>query len=380
MPEFEEEKADLLDELSELSEERSRALSGQEELSDQLETTSDLLAAERRRSREATGALAIAVQRRAKSHRLEEEIVALREALSEAELALASAAAGDAGLSTEWVMRTVTRYSGELEEAHNKINALEAQLQETGSSDVLEDIAAWVRGLRTPLTSIGGYTDLLLNRNAGVITSQQESLLQRIQFNVKNISRTVDLMNASTRRLLSDQTSKGQVNVRGVIEAAIDTVSPGLQAKVLRIDLSIADDLPSLLDSGDEFYRMVVQALTGACLVSSANSRLLVTAQQVTSQSENGERPSDRRFLCLTVGDEGGRPSHDLYALAIGDRESRSSVQHEIDLTELSAAVENAANLASAHGGRSWLDFTSKKGSQLTVLLPYRDVGAVVSE
>jgi hypothetical protein len=140
--------------------------------------------------------------------------------------------------------------------------------------------------------------------------------------------------------------------VRGVIEAAIDTVSPGLQAKVMRIDLSIADDLPSLLDSGDEFYRMVVQALTGACLVSSANSRLLVTAQQVTSQSENGERPSDRRFLCLTVGDEGGRPSHDLYALAIGDQESQSSVQHEIDLTELSAAVENAANLASAHGLR----------------------------
>ncbi|UCG23475.1 MAG: GAF domain-containing protein [Chloroflexota bacterium] len=375
-PKIEEEKADLLKELNVLSKERNQALSRQEELSKQLEAKSDLLVAERRKSREATGALAVAAQRHAKSLRLQKEIVALREALSEAELALASAAAGDAGLSAEWVMRTVTRYSGELEQAHDQIDALEAQLQETHSSEGLEEIAAGVRGLRTPLTSISGYTDLLLNSNMGSISIQQENSLQRMQANVESMIKTVDLMNASTRRLLTSQTSKGLVQVRGVIEAALNSVGPVLQAKALRIDLSIADDLPSLLHSGDGFHRIVVQALTGACLVSSTNGRLRISAQQLTSNGKDREPANGRRFLRLVIGDEAGRRSHDLYSQAIGDQRSRPSSQDGVDLSELSATVENTASLATAHGGRSWLDFTSKNGSAMTVLLPLSDPSA----
>ncbi|HSG18194.1 MAG TPA: hypothetical protein VLE70_18000 [Anaerolineae bacterium] len=378
-PEFKLEKAKLLNELDAISEERDLALSRQEELSKQLGTTSDLLVAERKRVREASGALAIAAQRHAKSQRLEEEVISLREALSEAELALASAAAGDAGLSTDWVMRTVTRYSGELEEAQDHINALEEQLQQTHNSGALEDIAEWARGLRTPLTSIGGYTDLLLNQNVGQISSQQESLLQRMQFNVESMINTIDLMISSVRRLLSVQSGEGQVDVRRVIEAAINAVSPDLQAKALRIDLSVANDLPPLQDSSDEFYRIVVQALTGACLVSSANSRLLVSAEQVASPAKNGNPLNALRFLRFSIGDEGGQHSHELYARAMKGQESSPQEQQGVDLTELSAALENAASLATARGGRSWLDLTLKNGGVLSVLLPFSGVGATES-
>ena len=378
-PDFERDKAILATELNTMAEERDQALSRLGEMSEQLGMTRSRFDVEHRRLRETTQALAIAVQRQAKVQRLEEEVDALREALSEAELALASAAAGEAGLSAEWVMRTVTRYSGELEEAQARINALELQLEQQEDGDFLVDAGRKVRELRTPLTALGGYTDLLLDKNMGSVTHQQESLLHRMRVNVDSMTKTVDSLSGAANQWQSRNVDQVvRVDVQETIEAAINAVSPELQAKALRVDLHVDDSLPGLPEAGDSFYRVVTQALNGACLVSEINGRLLVSAIQITKGDETGQSPHERRLLRLSIGDDAGRRSHELYAQAIGDWDLPRSKRSNTGVAALSTILEDAAQLSSARGGRTWLDLTSDKGSTLFVLFPIPNKGPSV--
>ena len=114
---------------------------------------------------------------------LEEEIATLRESLIEAEEAMALASAGEGGLSTEWVMMTITRYSGQLEEAQARIDKLEAELAKRDRGTADEMLVSLIQELRTPMTSIGGFTDLLLGESLGILGVKQRDLLQRIQSN-----------------------------------------------------------------------------------------------------------------------------------------------------------------------------------------------------
>jgi signal transduction histidine kinase len=369
-PEFERDKALLVAELSTTSEERDQALNQVAELREQLSATRGKLDADHQRLLETTQALAIAVQRQVKVQRLEAEVDALRESLSEAELALASAAAGEVGLSAEWVMRTVTRYSGELEEAQAQLNAMELQLEQQDSYDSLEDIGRKIRELRTPLTSLGGYTDLLLDKNLGAVSPQQESLLNRMQVNVAKMTKTVDSITGVAIQERLGASDQLRVDVCETIEAAINAVSPELQAKALRVDLHIEDDLPTMLEVGDSFYQLVCQALNGACLVSNDNGRLLVSAAPMNDGGKSGQAPHERQLLRLSVGDDAGEHSHEMYARAVGESSPPQSKRSKKSVAALFTILEDTAKLSSARGGRTWLDLTSARGSTLFLVLP----------
>ena len=112
---------------------------------------------------------------------LEKELLSLRQALAEAEEAMALAAAGSSNLSTEWVARTVTRYSGELEQAQSRIEALESTLRQKADEPDNDLLIGLIQELRTPMTSIAGYTDLLLSETMGILGGSQRDFLQRVR-------------------------------------------------------------------------------------------------------------------------------------------------------------------------------------------------------
>jgi signal transduction histidine kinase len=125
--------------------------------------------------------------------RLQSEIESLRESLIQAEEAVAMATAADSGLSTDWVMQAITRYSGELEEAQSRIEYLEMELRNRrDDSPLYEMIASLAEELRTPLTSIAGYTDLLLSETVGSMTVRQREFLQRVRGNTERLVTLVE--------------------------------------------------------------------------------------------------------------------------------------------------------------------------------------------
>jgi signal transduction histidine kinase len=300
---------------------------------------------------------------------LESEVASLRKSLSAAEEALSVASQDGTNLSADWVTRTVTRYSGDLEDANERIKHLEATLVQTNDSRAYELIVDHTRQLRTPLTSLAGYTELLLGESLGFLGSKQMSLLRRMKLNAETIARSLDRISAVARQADSRLLSRATTDAREAIESAAQAMETQFQAKRLSMDLSLPDALPQVPSDNDGFFQIVVLLIRNACQVSRAGGRVTISARVVCIE-ETGLEKEDASsvFLHLSIADAGGRQTWDLHSQSLGS--------HQLDPSEAAANTERlrgiaeAVRLVAAHGGRTWVDQVSSNGCVFSVLLP----------
>lgn len=337
------------------------------------------LAAESHRAERLVAALALAeeLNRDDRVKKLEEEVDALREALVEAEDAMALAAANDAGVSTDWVMRTVSRYSGELEEAQLQISRMETQISELSRHGNFGPVAALTSELRTPLTSLGVYTDLLMSESLGILGNQQMSVLKRMKTSIMNMSSLLDEIVNQTKSISSQMAKREMVDVRETIEAAIGTVSGQMQTKSLKLDLIIDEDLPAIPSPDDSFYQIVAHLLSSACLLSVQDGRVSISAQHdifKTSGPSGEEKQND--YLHLAVSDSGAEKGNKLHARMFSDQSFEEDEPVDDFIAMARKDLSTVMELVDRFGGRTWVEYEAGIGSKVSVLLPITTNGA----
>lgn len=297
---------------------------------------------------------------------LEEEIATLRESLIEAEEAMALASAGEGGLSTEWVMMTITRYSGQLEEAQARLARLEAELakRDRGTSD--EVLVSLVQELRTPMTSIGGFTDLLLGETLGILGVKQRDFLQRIQSNTERMGSLLEqILQMTVVQEPQAAPEDEMVNVREVLETAVNGVVSHLRDKNLQLDLDIDQDLPALLVSRNALHQIFSNLLSNACLASSKNGRVVATAHAQSIPDDN----EPIRFLQINISDSGsGIRQEDLPRVFTAHYEAERPLI--AGLGDTGAGLSMAYELTNSNGGRLWVESQPGSGSTFSLLFP----------
>lgn len=301
---------------------------------------------------------------------LQREIDTLRESLNEAEEAVAIAAAGESGLSPDWVMLAITRYSGQLEEAHQRIEKLEKELERRKSGALDELVVSLIQELRTPMTSIGGFTDLLLGETLGILGTRQRDLLQRIQANTKRLG---DLLDQMLQLALGNENRTAveleAVDVQDVLETAVTSMMPQIRDKSLRLDLDIHDNLPALNINRTEFEQMMTHLLGNALQASGSNGRVRLSAYTENIQHPNDPLPEPFKFLQIDVTDSGaGIQPQDLpHVFEARHQADKPLIQ---GLGDKGAGLSVTNTLAIANGGRIWVDSTVGEGSTFSLLFP----------
>jgi len=240
-----------------------------------------------------------------------QEIETLRDSLIEAEEAMALASAGEGGLSAEWVMLTITRYSGQLEEAQERIHQLEESLSkhDYGSNEIVTSL---VQELRTPMTSIAGYTDILLAERIGILGVKQRDFVHRVQANVARMNALLEQIVQFTTGTEPTviQLDQSSVNVEDAIETAVTAVITQLREKNLRLELNIPANLPSLSMEQKAMRQIMASLLGNACQSSRNESRIAVTVRTnvlpIPSHSNNNGQTEPFQFMHLAVTDSGG--------------------------------------------------------------------------
>jgi len=306
--------------------------------------------------------------------RLQAEIEALRESLIEAEEAMAMASAGEAGLSTEWVMMTITRYSGQLEAAQERIQQLEQALkrqQEDPENDILIALA---QELRTPMTSIAGYTDLLLKESAGALGIKQREFLQKVKTNTERMNELLEqLVTLTTTPDKSDVQLEELVDLQEAIETAVSQVQTKIQLKNIQLDLNIEPKLPLLHVQPAELNQILTQLLTNACQVTPEGENVIITTQtqkyNFASNNGHGTAKTTAPYLQVVIQDKGpGIPTADLA------RVFRAHIHAEEPLvpgvSDTTAGLAVVRSLVEANGGRIWVDSAIGKGTNFTLLFP----------
>ena len=301
---------------------------------------------------------------------LEEEIATLRESLIEAEEAMALASAGEGGLSTEWVMMTITRYSGQLEEAQSRIARLEAELAKRDRGTTDEVLVSLIQELRTPMTSIGGFTDLLLGETLGILGVKQRDFLQRVQANAERMGSLLEqILRLTVVQEPQAAPEDEMVNVREVLETAVNGVVSHLRDKNLQLDLDIDQDLPALPVSRSALHQIFSNLLSNACLASRKNGRVVATAhaQSILDGSSSANEPI--RFLQINISDSGrGIRQEDLPRVFTAHYEADRPLI--AGLGDTGAGLSMAHDLTNANGGRLWVESEPGSGSTFSLLFP----------
>ena len=313
---------------------------------------------------------------------LEEEIDALRESLLQAEEALAMASAGEVGLSTDWVMRTITRYSAELEALQAYTSQLELQLRQDHTAVVYRDVWPLTEALRGPLTNIAGYAELLLDESLGQVTQPQQELLQRM---LKATTRLEQVLEDAVQTAEEDEPRPSLANfdtvvdVNEVVQTAVMPLMATVQEKQLTLDLTIDPALPLLHMEAESLKRILTLLLHNAALASPDHGRVRLIARPGTlhglpQQEEKGHTTPAAgvfNYLHLVVIDSGsGIPPQ--WRPLVFDAQQRRTLNgtHIPGLGDQSDNLLEAQDLARMYGGRLWVDSHEKSGTAFSLLLP----------
>ncbi|MCA0453148.1 MAG: hypothetical protein LCI00_04155 [Chloroflexi bacterium] len=265
-----------------------------------------------------------------------------------------------------------------LGEAQNKADALKftpstETSDETSTDGVPEDelTLSVIQELRTPLTSIIGYIDLLMDESAGILGEMQRKFLQRVAANITRLSSITDdltritAMNTS-RLVLVPRT----VNIVNLIEDTISNSTYQFREKGLIVHLNLDDNLPSIQADQDAISQVVTQILNNAYLVSPPDSEIIISAhQQEVKLSTNGNLAQPTDCILVSIEDRGGGIPQEEIA-GVFARKYKSQNVPVNGLGDNGVALSIAKTLIEAHGGGLWVETRTGVGSIFYFALP----------
>jgi signal transduction histidine kinase len=263
---------------------------------------------------------------------------------------------------------------------HHDMHRLVAVLQDV-SAEVEElqarssAIASLAGGLRTPITTIINYADLLLSETVGALDSAQRKFITRIRASAERLVKMTDSLSGEMGvggQWLGPQ--RELVDVNELVETTVAERHDQLEDRSLTLELDLPDDLPKIKADPDYLRQALSNLLSNACLASSAGGQVHVqTAQSSASPPDpEGVVPNGDGFVIVSVKDSGGGvPDEALSQVFDQTRPSHTPP----GLGESGAGLAVAKMLVEAHGGRLWVESEQGVGTTFSFVLPVNEAG-----
>jgi signal transduction histidine kinase len=240
-----------------------------------------------------------------------------------------------------------------------------------------ELVASLVQELRTPMTSIVGYTDLLLGESVGILGAMQRKFLQRVKANTERMGAKLDDLIEITaidsgRLEIEPET----VNIVSIIEEAIMNTAGQFRERGITVDLALDDGLPEIHADPDALNQVMLNLLSNACQASHVNTTVVISANLQDTSSAGLSTPG---YLMVSVSDSGD-------GIAEDDRRRVFTRLYRADnpliegLGETGVGLSVAKTLVEGHGGRIWVESEEGFGSTFSFLLPIEGPEAVRGE
>ena len=211
------------------------------------------------------------------------------------------------------------------------------------------------------MTSIAGYTDLLLGESVGILGAMQRQFLQRVKANVARMEGMLtDLVQITAIDTGQLKLAAAPLDVPELIKDAVMAVSTLFREREQSIRLELADNLPKLHTDREGLQQILQHLFSNAALCSPNQAEVIVRAQVPLEMAD---------YLLFSVTDQGG-------GIALEDRQRAFHRMYRADhplvegLGETGVGLSIAKALVEAQGGRIWVDSEMGVGSTFTFILP----------
>lgn len=238
-------------------------------------------------------------------------------------------------------------------------------------------IMGLVQELRTPMTSISGYVDLLLGESPGILGEAQRKFLQRVSANVARLAIMLDDLIQITQLDTGKFTLEpAPVDVGYLIEDAITNASTQFREKGLEVRMNVPADLPTVQGDSDAITQIIGQLLTNAYLVSAPESEVSIIARRQSLNLTHNGKTRLAECVVVSVEDRGGgiAPEDEARVFA---RKYKAENPLIAGLGDTGVGLSIAKALVEAHHGHLWLETRENLGTIFTFALPLEPIAEI---
>ena len=208
--------------------------------------------------------------------------------------------------------------------------------------------------LRSPLTAILGYVDLL--ERVGPVNDQQAEFIRRVQNSVQNITALVNDLLELGRIEAGFDTQKEVVPLEGILRYTLETLGLQISEKKLNLHLNLPENIPQMRGNPIRLRQMLDNLIGNAIKYTSKGG-------DVTIEME--AQPDEVIFRITDTG-PGIPPADQPHIFEKFYR--ASNVPKGVGGSGLGLAI--VKSIVDNHQGRIWVDSLLGHGSSFTVVLP----------
>ncbi len=264
----------------------------------------------------------------------------------------------------------VARLQNQLAEANIKLLEIEKQPSGKLSTDQAEVIASIAQELRQPMSSIIGYTDLMLGESVGILGALQRKFVERVKASTERIGSLIDdLIQITTLETGLMSLKPETVDLNLIIDNAMAYTSSQLREKNISLRIDLPEALQPIRADREAIQQILIHLLQNAGAASAVEGSVTLRVRT--------ERENEQDYVLLQIADTGGGiPAEDMER--VFSRLYRADNVLIQGVGDTGVGLSIAKTLTEAQGGRIWVDTEMGTGSTFSVLLPIRQPEAEV--
>jgi signal transduction histidine kinase len=212
--------------------------------------------------------------------------------------------------------------------------------------------------LRTPLTSIGGFAELLSGGYAGELTAKGRDYVSAILESVERLSKLInDVLDLTTGDTRGVALEKERVDIAGLCRAAVETAKSRAAEKSQKLDIDISPSAGQVFGDARRLRESVEHVLQNAIAYTDRKGRISLSAD------------GDKKQAVIRIRDNGSGIEQDDLPRVFNrfDRVTEAGVRGE---AALGLGLPLTQQFVEAHGGTVELESEKGKGTTVTLSIP----------
>jgi len=222
--------------------------------------------------------------------------------------------------------------------------------------------------LKTPLTALRGYLELMSDGELGTISPEAERAVDICLNNVSRLSIRVEELVQVSRldRYLALDAAREEMDLGPLLEGVVDTFQPRLEDGGLNCVVDMAPDVGSVVANYEQIERVFLNLFDNAVKFTSARGTIVVLTEACGHEGKDG--------VLVRVKDSGvGIPSAEL--VRVFDRFYQVDPSARRRFGGMGLGLSLVRSIVEAHRGTVWAESEHGIGSTFFVWLPIRGTG-----
>lgn len=259
-------------------------------------------------------------------------------------------------------LEEVARLQNQIAAANMRIIEAEKGSSAARSTEQAEVVASISQELRQPMSSIVGYTDLLLGESVGILGTLQRKFVERIKASTERIGSLIDdLIQVTTLETGLHELKPEPVDLDLIIDNAMSYTSSQIREKNISMHLDLPKNVAPIYADREALQQILIHLLQNAGAASPLEGTVYLKVQ---TKVEEG-----KEYVLIQVKDTGGGiPAEDLGRVFTRLYRADNVLIQGVGDTGVGLSI--AKTLTEAQKGRIWVDSEPGVGSTFSVLLP----------